>query len=212
MVNVSIIILIMRQEIVFCNVSIYPPRDVARSAIALSKSFLQKDTFFTLDSRHAPHITVYIAAFQKKNLPLVKKLLRKVVARFASPKFSATSCVRDWNDYVGVYFTKTKTLSDLQAQIVEALNPLREKVAYPYDIKFTSAEKKNIKEYGYDLVFGQFKPHLTITRLRPESRAITPRIPLKSFSFRARSIVLFEMGEHATGRRVVGKSTFRNTD
>ena len=64
------------------NIVIYPPVEISKRAIAVSKKLKSKKGLFVLDGKnYFPHITLYMTEFPLKNVAKVKKLLKQFATK-----------------------------------------------------------------------------------------------------------------------------------
>lgn len=201
----------MYEKGIHINIAVYPQTVVLKRAITLSRELRAKQGLFALNKTdHIPHITFYTATFPKKNVGAILDTIHKLVRKTSPFTMAATAYRQTKNNYVEVNYRKTKQISRFQKNIIQSVNPLRGDLPYqPTGLRYTEAEKQNLKRYGYDRVFKQFGPHLSISRLS----AASPRIdtyafpPVKDFSFRTETLGVFLVGEYYTAEKVIGRFT-----
>jgi 2'-5' RNA ligase len=192
------------------NIAINVPGSVARKAVKISEVFAGRGGLFALDMKeYHPHVTVYMAEFPLKNVPEAIARLRGVLSRIRRFRMKSAGYHQGATGYVDVGFTRVQEITRLQRAVVRALNPLREGLMRSADLKklptLRSAERKNIRRYGYRSVGRNYRPHLTFTRLRKrkwKTDALRD-VPPKNFSFTAGALVLLRAGKHGTGREMI---------
>ena len=109
------------------NVVIYPPQEISKKAIGVSKKLKKKGGLFVLDGKnYFPHLTIYMTEFPIKNVSKIRKILRNVAAK--TKPFRATSLKyrQSADGYIDVDFKKSREIKGLQKKTIALLDPLRE--------------------------------------------------------------------------------------
>ncbi len=185
------------------NVVIVPTREIKKEAISVSNDIKSKDRFFILGpKRNVPHITIYMIDFPIKNIPTVKKRLKKLSGQIKHLKLTALRYRQNADGFIDVSYRKSQGVQDLQKKVVKILNPLREGLIRKKDRQrmngFDARLQTNIRRYGYRSIGKDYFPHLTLTRLQSTKKKVISTIPKKDFSFNAVTIGLFHLGQHGT--------------
>lgn len=118
-----------------------------------------------------------------------------------------------------VAYTKTQAISQLQQQIIEALEPLRsglrQKDPVGHVLKdwlptTTGETRQNLERWGYDEIGGLFRPHITLTRFKKRAQQvdIATLPPLAEFSGIFTVLALCKMGEHGTCNQLIAPRFF----
>jgi len=110
--------------------------------------------------------------------------------------------------YFDAAYTRPPALSQLQAQVVAAVNPLRRGIR-PGEAEFlptaSGLKRQNIEQFGYRGVGELFRPHLTLTRFTDQRPIATDGLPpIADFSGTFNRLALYETGEHGTCIRELG--------
>jgi 2'-5' RNA ligase len=202
----------MENEFVRLNIALKPPKFVSEAAIAMSRELRKKfESHFVLDgSQVLPHITIYSPEFPSENLEKILKAVGSAVAGEKKLKLREERFETE-EGFIGVKFFLTDEGRRFHERIVAALSPLRGEHLRPkYETaeyaKKTSPEKmENIRKYGYGNVMNLYRPHLTITRIKDESRAeaIIQDLKWPVVEFEAGEVGVFRMGDHGTCREPV---------
>ena len=189
------------------NVAIKPTLDVQNHAIQLSEHIASKtDAYFVLDNKnYFPHATIYSTEYPSKNLEKVLETIDEVTKELP-PLLIKFEQLSTHQGYIDLQLRKSQEWVNLHKLIVNNLNPLREdhlreKYTDPNELKNYSEEQQGyIKQYGYAEVFNSFRPHITLSRIKDENvaSAIIKNIPTNPFTFNAKEIVAYTMGQHGT--------------
>src|SRR3989344_55194 len=192
------------------NTAFIPPKEVGEKAVELSKAISEAaEVYFVLDGiQFYPHITIYPPEYPGEKVSEVLETVEQVSKSFSPIKFKY-SRIGSLQGYVGISLENTLEIKAIHQQIVEALNTLRQgrirEKYFGYQMEFTPAQLKNIKDYGYPDAISLYNPHLTITRLKDESNAkeILPTIKWDIPEFVIDKIGVYKSGEHGTCRELV---------
>ncbi len=194
----------MPQKSLVLNVSVCLPKEMLGKVAEVGAVFGAYDTMFSLDEKaHFPHVTLYMAEFPRKNIPHIIRALDEITPRLNPIVMKATLCTLDVNGYLGINFRKTPGIALLQGKIVWALNAFREGLVLDTEgMQLTAAQQANLRQYGYDAVDREFRPHMTLTRFREVPAELDTRefFRGKDFSFIAYKLQLFRVGTHFTCR------------
>jgi 2'-5' RNA ligase len=153
------------------NICILPEGDTAEQCVELSKRLASPDTLFTLDGvTKFPHMTVYMARFPSDSVANVEGALSEVLKNMLPIECHHSGYFLTGGNYVEVSYEKTSDFMSLHENILDAVKDLRatpgEPVEESYFAPYTSQQKKNTEETGYDLAHELFRPHVTLTRYR----------------------------------------------
>ncbi|MBI4133568.1 2'-5' RNA ligase family protein [Candidatus Uhrbacteria bacterium] len=190
------------------NIALYPPADISRRAIAVSRTLKERGGLFALDGeRCVPHITLYFAEIPLQSVPQVKQVLSRCAKHTEPFRLSSLAYHQDESGYVHVACKKSPAIQKLQQEIIEAINPLRQELLLPKDMarmhELPKAQQRNLQRYGFRSVGKQFSPHLTFTKLARYTKNALQGIGEEDFSFDVTRIGLFVLGEHGTCRKLI---------
>ena len=152
------------------NVVLLLPEGISKEAIRLSelvaKNFLVE---FVLDGKTCyPHLTLYQLEVPDKNLAIVNKQLSNIFKSTITAKFDHYFGAQ--NGFLSWSCLRSRNLFDLHKEIVKSLNPIREGLLLPLEkLKYnflTDQHYLQIEKFGSSGLFGYFRPHITITRLK----------------------------------------------
>jgi 2'-5' RNA ligase len=184
------------------DVVLLPDQEIAKKAMELSSSVSKHGTFFTLDGKnYFPHLSLYMIQLTESGLQESRELLSVIAS--STNALTATACQYHYShEYLDVEYVKTKEMEELQKNIIERLNPLRDGLRErdKERIKTASGEElDNILKYGYRSIGSQFAPHLTFTRFKDSNSEILSELPDPSiFNGQYSSLGIFKMGDHGT--------------
>ena len=190
------------------NVAIYPPAEISKRVIAISKKLKNKNGLFVLDGKnYFPHITLYMTEFPLKNMVKIKKLLKQFAVKTKPFEISSSKYRQNTDGYIDVDYKKSKNINEFQKKIIKLLNPLREGQMREKDkariSEMTKAEQKNLKLYGYRSVGDKFFPHLTFSKLEKFDKSALLNIDKSNFSFKVNKIGFFYLGDYGTCHKLI---------
>ncbi len=190
------------------NIVIYPPSNISKRAIAISRNLKKNGGLFVLDGKkYFPHITIYMTEFPVKNIPKIRKILRGFATKTKSFRTTSLKYRQNEDGYIDVNYRKSKEIMELQKKIISLLNPLREGLLRPKDearkSEFGKEQQRNIMRYGYRSVGKEFFPHLTFTKLEKFDKPALSKIEKSNFSFDADKIGFFYLGDYGTCRKLI---------
>jgi len=193
----------MERESTSLNIEISPTAEISQKAVKISQTFKPRGSLFTLDNKnYFPHITLYMAEFPIKNIKEILKTLEQLTSKTNSFKIKSTKYEQDSDGYIYVDYQLSENIKKLQVNIIRLLNPLREGLTREKDklrmSKYSQAQQKNVRLYGYRSVDNEFNPHLTFTKLETFDKTALSLIPEYNFSFEATKIGLFHLGDYGT--------------
>lgn len=153
------------------NITLKIPTQTKGAIIKLSREIAEKyATDIVLNNENCfPHITIYSPEFPEKNLDKIINKTNDIAQGTYKFKLKFIG-FSEGIGYLMLDWKNTPALQNLQRQVVEGLNPLREGMLRDKykDKKFlnslTSEEKENITKFGHQRLFGSYQPHLTVTK------------------------------------------------
>lgn len=192
-----------------CNVVLLPDAELAESAIRCSADLQDLGVHFALAvGAFYPHVTVYMLQLRSNDLDSVQHLLEGITN--GTPKFELEAA-RYWQaqQFFDVEYTKTQQVSQLQDEVVAALNPVRDGMCQKDVARMAEAEGQrleNYKLYGWDCIGELYRPHMTITRFTDEQDITKLNLPdVANFSGSFSKLGLFEMGDNGTCVRKIAE-------
>lgn len=190
------------------NIAIYPPVEISKKAIGVSKKLKNKNSLFVLDGKnYFPHITLYMTEFPLKNVAKIRKLLKQFAAKTKPFGINSSKYRQNKDGYIDVAYRRSKNIDEFQKKVIKLLNPLREGLMREKDkarmSEMTKAEQKNLKLYGYRSVSGNYFPHLSFTKLEKFDKSALSHIDKSNFSFKVGRIGFFYRGDYGTCRKLI---------
>jgi 2'-5' RNA ligase len=157
-------------EVSGLNVVILPSRPINKEAINLSNEIFNSglSSFALEDGKLYPHITLYQAYFPTRNIPIVKAELSAISKSLENFRIDLNSFSVEFDNWLFWNCAKTKYLENLQATIIERLNPLREGNLPPtINVNnLTNDYKEDLEKFGTLLVGSRYMPHITIAHIK----------------------------------------------
>lgn len=196
-----------------CNLVLLPDQRLTDGAINVSRKLAQFDSYFVLeDGKRYPHISLYKFQLKAEDITKVDEVLAAIARRTPSLQLRARkySYEHDGYHFIDVEYEKTPELLDLQKDVIEAVNPIREGMREKDKERMLSAQGlslENYQKYGYNLVGELFRPHISLTRLKVASQAASKVLDdLHNFDGNFVGLGLFETGDHGTAIRKLAES------
>src|SRR3989344_2231095 len=197
------------------NIVILPDEKVQQKALELSRKVSEKfETYFTLDNKkYFPHITVYQTHYPHKNVLALKEKLFKFAKNIKPFKVSASEITSIFNSWISWNLFKTKELTDLELQVLELANPLREGLISEglKEIAQSEQDSEEIENYGALLLKDRYTPHITITRIKDSDKvkeAVELIHEMNEYEFLVDKLYLGNLGEHGTVNKIVDEFPF----
>jgi len=170
---------------------------------------------FHIDNRdYFAHLTLYSPEYPSKNLAQVSREVEKISRDLSPITLNFQDLFTGWG-FVGLDYTKDRTVDSLHHRVLNALNPLRDghlREKYAAGLKqnkYPSQEANYIRQYGYPNILSNFHPHITLGKFSGEDLAIrakelfdTALIPTYiTFS----QLAVSEMGPYGTCTKILSK-------
>ncbi|MEK7106040.1 MAG: 2'-5' RNA ligase family protein, partial [Patescibacteria group bacterium] len=166
------------------DVVIYPPPEIRERAISVSSYLADWGTFFTLDDGENgpfPHISLYLTEFPLKNLGVIRANLKKYTRIIKPLKVEFSGYDKVEKDYIEASYEKSDKLYHLHRDIVRLLNPLREGLIRDRDRErlpqWSKERQESIRLYGYHSAGGEFRPHMSLAKLKNPDSASAQNLP-----------------------------------
>lgn len=199
-----------------CNIVALPSDDLAQRATQLSIDLSQHGVHFTLkDGSFYPHASLYMTQLKIADLGKVEALLADIADKTPKLDLSAMNYSQTMG-YVDAEYARTAALDNLQAAVLEAINPIRDGMHEkdkPRMEAATGKKREYFKLYGYPNVGELFRPHLTLTRFTNEEPIDAGDLPeIRNFSGTSLKLGLFEMGDNGTCVRKIAECNFGGTN
>jgi hypothetical protein len=192
-----------------CNVVLLPNSALADRAIQTSNQLADRGVVFTLaEGTFYPHVSVYMLQLRTADLAEAGKRLREIAKATTSLSLEAK---KYWQarQFLDAEYEKSKALSELQAQVVGALNPIRDGMITEEVARMQEASGlrlENYKRYGWNAVGELYRPHLTLTCFKQDEDISALGLPdISKFSDTFSKIGLYEMGSNGTCIRQVAE-------
>lgn len=157
------------------NIVLLPESELADKAIRASRELEPLETKFTLGTEaNFPHLSLFFVMLDEAGLAEAETRLREIAA--SAPRISLeANKYSQSHGYISIDYSRTNELDQLQAKVLDAINPLKSGLranAKKHLQTASGAERQTLEQYGYANVGELFRPHITITRF--ESREPIP--------------------------------------
>lgn len=186
---------------ILVNFCILPPESVAKQYESLSKSLESPYTLFVLGNGKFAHITIYMARFPAKT---IDQLISKAASSLKNQKpfiCRHTGYLLTDGNYLEASYRKSDEMLELHENLIATLRDLRLKPGKPriesYFGPYTPEQQQNAQDTGYDLAYGLYRPHVTLTRYaNNKALAAFPELPTAKLSFECQTIGMYEADEN----------------
>lgn len=196
-----------------CNVVLLPSDALADTAIVASQKLASYPTLFTLEvGKYYPHVSVYMLQLKTADIEKAKERLATVAAK--TQMFDLiTANFGQSEGFFDVEYDNTEQLSTVQAEVVQALNPIRDGMRQKDHQRMQVAVGEalaNYQQYGWASIGSLYRPHLTLTRFNDENTAPEAPADLAAFNGVFPKLGLFEMGDNGTCVRLIAEFNVAN--
>jgi len=186
-----------------------PDSDIADQIISLSQQLQDKGTYFTLKpGEYYPHASLYMVQLDMDKIDEISARLSQIAENTPQITLTAKEYHQEFG-YIDVEYSREDAVDNLQMEVVNAINPIRDGLRQKDKDRLESAvgkERENIEKYGYRSVGELFAPHITITRFTDSEPIDTTSLPnLDGFIATFTKIGVFEMGENGTCVRKIAE-------
>jgi hypothetical protein len=203
----------MSQPVQHFNIVLYPPMDVRRRSVKISKKLHQQCSLFIVDDKSLiPHVTLYQVAFAKKDIKRVITVLKQIASTTTAFFLKSSAYANGRTGFVNIGFKKSSYLRILQQTVVTRVNgTLYGNIKAPGTLPkgINKAMRTSYRSYGYCHVGRSYYPHITFTKFDVFRPTAFSDIPLKKFSFKADTIALCSLGEHGTCTKLIKRFPMR---
>ena len=152
------------------NIVLLPPKEVSEEAIRLSKLIAKSFAAeFVLDGKNFyPHLTLFQLSIPMKSLPVVNDLLKNTLKSTIETKFDKYYGAQ--NGFISWDCQINQQLLELHKKVIDKTNHFRRNRPLPskklqYNF-LTTKDNIQIKKFGSSGLLENFRPHITITRLK----------------------------------------------
>ena len=154
------------------------PRGDLQSKILDCKAKIQRAVGDQLYLTDPPHLTVFLASFQDRNLlcdtlrDLTTELLSPVIRMEGWHVFEQDCLTGNNTLVIKINESDKETLRQLQSKVVERTADLRDKMESLARYKtawqsLSQARRQAVEEFGFPFVGSDWQPHFTIASIRP---------------------------------------------
>jgi 2'-5' RNA ligase len=196
---------------VIINVCVIPSNEVGNQCVQLSQSLKSDGAMFVLDGeKKFAHMTVYMARFSQDQAQGVVEAVGHIAGGVESFLCKHAGYFMTKGRYFEVSYEKSLQFLALHEKLIEALKQYRINPGNPFEegyfTPYTSEQRKNAEETGYDLAHSLFRPHVTLTRYY-EGRVpeIDPEMPSVDLSFPLTRICVYEADDNGAVFRLLGE-------
>lgn len=194
-----------------------PPAEVAALSVQASDLLAPLGRFRLRERDVAiPHLSLYMSTHDAEGVARVVERLAQIAISTPALPLTATRHAQMPDGFVEVQYEAVPELASLQDELLAAVAPLRDGLPErtPNGTPITRAielaageERSNYERWGYPECGGEFRPHISFTRLRDPAVAadLDGLPPASAFSGRFARLALCTMGDHGTCPAVVAE-------
>lgn len=189
-------------ESTILNVCIIPTVEVSNQCLQLSQSLKSGGTIFALDGiTKFAHMTVYMARFANSEFAHVIQTARQTLLHNDTFLCEHTGYFMTSGRYLEASYRKSARLMALHERLVSSLSRYRLNPGNPFEegyfTPYTEEQQRSAKETGYDLAYGLYRPHITLTRYHEDQLPETfPGFAPAKLSFMLRKICVYKADDN----------------
>lgn len=192
-----------------CDVVLIPNTELSAKAVSASQSLAQFDNLFTLDNtNYFAHSSLYMLELKTADIDKATALLQGIAEQLRPITGIATQYDQK-ERFIDAEYEVTPALSQLQMQVIDTLNDMRNGMRAKDKERMLSATGialENFQKYGYKPVGELFRPHITLTRFNNEPANAENVLPdMATFNGTFDRLGLFEMGDNGTCVRKIAE-------
>ncbi|HXH27062.1 MAG TPA: 2'-5' RNA ligase family protein [Candidatus Acidoferrum sp.] len=180
------------------NICIIPSDEVGKQCVGLSQSLESPGTAFVLDgvSKFA-HMTVFMARFTDDNIPKVVAAAQQALVGSQPFLCTHTGYFMTAGRYLEASYRKSGEFMNLHSTLIDTLKPLRSSPGLPFEegyfTPYTDEQRHNAETTGYDLAYGLYRPHITLTRYKEDQvPEIFPGFAPAQLNFQCHKVCVFK--------------------
>lgn len=181
------------------NVCIIPSDSIGKLYVDISQSLKSPETVFVLGGDKFAHMTVFMARFADNDINKVVDSVERCLVSATKFDCRQTGYLLTGGRYFESSYYKSPGLVALHKSLIENISPLRINPGYPYEegyfTPYNNQQKQNAIETGYDLAYGLYRPHVTLTRYNIVPERI-PEMPNIDLSFNASRICVYKADDN----------------
>ncbi len=169
----------------------------------------QHETVYNLEMCQ-PHITLYQAKFGQDGLKKATEKFKKLVQKVSSMRVKLTNIAPFLNSYVFWDCEPNPGLQALHEEVVQVLSEFRytSDSISPQNLNLTKSMQENIERYGCILAMKDYRPHLTITRLKKNVAVeVVGKLPQQKSEFQLDAYAVCILGPNGESLKVEEKIT-----
>lgn len=183
------------------NVCVIPDTRVGKECVTISQSLKSEDTAFVLGGTLFAHMTVYMARFADTNIEKVVSGVEDALQSAKSFRCEMTGYFMTAGRYLEVSYRKSAEFMQLHESIITHTADYRINPGDPYEegyfTPYTSEQKHNAQETGYDLARNLYRPHITLTRYKAGGVPETfPALPAADLHFSLGKVCIYKADDN----------------
>lgn len=183
------------------NVCLIPSQEVSEKCITLSRSLENENTLFALGGGKFAHMTVYMARFANGAIQQVVGGVEEALKTAEPFTCEHAGYYKTLGNYLEVSYAKTMPFSQLHEAIIRNVAQYRINPGDPFEegyfTPYSPEQQANAKETGYDLAHGLYRPHVTLTRYRPDGFPdVFPGFPPLNLSFMLNRVCVYKADDN----------------
>lgn len=192
---------------------IIPSLEVREYAIQISQQAGEKGRgeFVLGRSRFIPHISLYHIPVKKRQVPALKKTLKKIISESKMGILELKKIKAPKEGSLWIEVSRPQWLVKLHQRVVNETLQFRDpqfNAGKVWGSHYNSFQKNLIKKYGSPYVGRYFQPHITLIVFKGE-KGDWPKVTFHPKKFKVSSVSVYQLGPyHSCQRKVftIGKS------
>lgn len=184
------------------NVCVIPTDEVGAQCVGISQSLKSEATMFTLDGKSKfAHMTVFMARFAENKISEILEVTQKALQGVSSFRCEHVGYFMTEGRYLEISYRKSDDFMELHEVLIKYLALLRINPGNPFEegyfTPYTPDQQNNAKMTGYDLAYGLYRPHITLTRYFDNKLpALFPAFPGASLSFMLGKVCIYKADDN----------------
>lgn len=183
------------------NICIVPNSQVGATCVSLSQSLESESTLFVLGGDKFAHMTVYMARFADSEVEKVIHGVESVMESVEEFYCEKTGFFLTEGNYLEVSYRRSPELMQLHESLISQIAQYRINPGKPFEegyfAPYTSEQKQNAIDTGYDLARKLYRPHITLTRYKSgDAPKVLPELPEAELSFDLNKVCIYKADDN----------------
>jgi 2'-5' RNA ligase len=183
------------------NICVIPDERVSKTYVSISQSLKSDQTMFIIGNGKFAHMTVYMARFADEDISKVTASVAEALQQASPFQCVHTGYFMTEGRYLEASYRKSPEFTQLHELLITHTADLRINPGNPFNegyfTPYTSEQKKNAEETGYDLARSLYRPHVTLTRYTEGGVPHAfPALPEADLSFQLSKVCIYKADDN----------------